>query len=202
MYTRPDDAPDVRFTAVGRPVSALDKIKILRPGTEEEMPLGETGEPAFQGPYTTCGYYNAADRNAEAFTSDGFYRSGDLMSCRKINNKLYYFFEGRIKDVVDRGGEKINAGEVEEAVQTHPAVIACAIVGVKDRALGERMCACIVVREGQHAPDIAGLGKHLENYGLAKFKWPERIEIMTELPVTHVGKLDKIALRSKLNAHT
>jgi 2,3-dihydroxybenzoate-AMP ligase len=195
MYTRSDDDPEVRVTSVGRPVSPLDKIRILRPGTEEELPLGEVGEPAFQGPYTTCGYYDAPERNVEAFTSDGFYRSGDLMSCRKIDGKLYYFFEGRIKDVVDRGGEKINVGEVEEAVITHPAVEACAIIGVKDKAFGERMCACIVVRNGQSLPTVAQLGTHLEAYGLAKFKWPERIEVLAALPQTHVGKIDKVSLR-------
>ena len=200
MYTRPDDNPEVRVTSVGRPVSSLDRIKILKPGTEVELPEGEVGEPAFQGPYTTYGYYNAPERNAEAFTSDGFYRSGDLMSCRQIDGKLYYFFEGRIKDVVDRGGEKINAGEVEEAVLSHPGVEACAVIGVKDRAMGERMCACIVVREGHAVPSVADLGKHLESLGLAKFKWPERIEVLPVLPATHVGKLDKIALRQQFDA--
>ena len=197
MYTRGDDDAEIRVTSVGRPVSPMDKIKILRPGTEEELPAGQVGEPAFFGPYTTRGYYDAPDRNAEAFTSDGYYRSGDLMSCRTVDGKTYYFFEGRIKDVVDRGGEKINAGEVEEAVLTHPGIIACAVVGLKDRSLGERMCACIVVRPGHPAPDVSSLGKHLQAYGLAKFKWPERIEILQELPATHVGKLDKIALRKK-----
>lgn len=197
MYTTASDHADLRFSAVGRPVSPFDRVKILKPGTEEELPLGEVGEPAFLGPYTVCGYFDAPERNQEAFTSDGYYRSGDLMSCQFVNDKLYYFFEGRIKDVVDRGGEKINAGEVEEAVLTHPAIEACAIIGVKDKTLGERMCACLVVRDKFSAPSVPELGKFLESYGLAKFKWPERIEVLTALPVTHVGKLDKIALRQK-----
>jgi len=200
MFTHVGDPQEALHKSVGRPVCALDRVKILRPGTEEELPMGEAGEPAFQGPYTTHGYYNAADRNAEAFTSDGFYRSGDLMSCRLIGGHVFYFFEGRIKDVVDRGGEKINAGEVEEAVLTHPAIDNCAVVAVKDPAFGERACACIVVREGHIAPDVAQLGKHLEAYGLAKFKWPERIEVLPVLPVTHVGKLDKVSLRQRLDA--
>jgi non-ribosomal peptide synthetase component E (peptide arylation enzyme) len=200
MFTHAGDPQEALHHSVGRPVCALDRVKILRPGTEDELPMGEVGEPAFQGPYTTHGYYNAADRNAEAFTSDGFYRSGDLMSCRMIEGQRFYFFEGRIKDVVDRGGEKINAGEVEEAVLTHPAIDNCAVVAVKDAALGERACACIVVREGHTAPNVAQLGKHLEAYGLAKFKWPERIEVLPVLPVTHVGKLDKVSLRQRFEA--
>jgi 2,3-dihydroxybenzoate-AMP ligase len=197
MHTRPGDPPLARDMSVGRPVIALDRVKILRPGTEEELPVGEVGEPAFQGPCTIHGYYNAPERNAEAFTSDGFYRSGDLMSCRMIDGKLYYFFEGRIKDVVDRGGEKINAGEVEEAVATHPAVESCAVIAVKDPVLGEKACACVVVREGHPPPDVAQLGKFLESYGLAKFKWPERIETLPAMPLTHVGKHDKVTLRQR-----
>jgi non-ribosomal peptide synthetase component E (peptide arylation enzyme) len=199
MFTRPGDPQEALDLSVGRPVCALDRVKILRPGTEEELPMGEVGEPAFQGPYTTHGYYNAPERNAEAFTRDGFYRSGDLMSCRLVDGKVFYFFEGRIKDVVDRGGEKINAGEVEEAVLTHPAVEGCAVIAVKDAAMGERACACIVLREGHSAPDVAQLGLHLEAFGLAKFKWPERIEVLPAIPVTHVGKLDKVALRQRFD---
>jgi non-ribosomal peptide synthetase component E (peptide arylation enzyme) len=200
MFTRKGDAPEVLDATCGRPVSPLDHVKILRPGTEEELPLGEVGESAFTGPYTIRGYYDAAERNAEAFTSDGYYRSGDLMSVKVVDGKQYFVFQGRIKDVVDRAGEKINAEEVEWAVATHPAVAACAVIGAKDKVYGERVCACIVLKPGQGAPDVASLGEHLRQYGLAKFKWPERIEIVTELPVTQVGKLDKNALRAKYAA--
>lgn len=197
MFTRKGDAPEVIDGTCGRPVSPLDHVKILKPGTEEEVAIGEVGEPAFTGPYTIRGYYDAADRNAEAFTSDGYYRSGDLMSVKVVDGVQYFVFQGRIKDVVDRAGEKINAEEVEWAVATHPAVAACAVIGAKDKVYGERVCACIVLKPGQAAPDVAGMGEHLRGYGLAKFKWPERIEIVTELPVTHVGKLDKNALRAR-----
>lgn len=197
MFTHPSDTAEARFRTVGRPISPHDEVKILRPGTEEELPLGEVGEPAFRGPYTVHGYYDAAERNAEAFTSDGFYRSGDLMSKRLIDGKVYHVYEGRIKDVVDRGGEKINAEEVETAVNTHPAVAASAVIGLKDPLLGERMCVCLVLQPGAQAPTVASLGQHLQAYGLAKFKWPERIELMGEMPLTHVGKLDKLTLRQR-----
>ncbi|MFW5329714.1 AMP-binding protein [Hydrogenophaga sp. ZJX-1] len=197
MFTHPSDSDEARYHTVGRPISPHDEVKILRPGTEEELPLGEVGESAFRGPYTVHGYYDAAERNAEAFTSDGFYRSGDLMSKRLIGGKIYHVYEGRIKDVVDRGGEKINAEEVETAVNTHPAVAASAVIGLKDPLLGERMCVCMVLQPGAQAPTVASLGQHLQAYGLAKFKWPERIEVIAELPVTHVGKLDKLTLRQR-----
>ena len=200
MFTHPSDSAEARYRTVGRPISPHDDVRILRPGTEEELPTGEVGEPAFRGPYTVHGYYDAADRNAEAFTSDGFYRSGDLMSKRLIEGKLYHVYEGRIKDVVDRGGEKINAEEVETAVNTHPAVAASAVIGIKDPQYGERMCVCIMLKSGAQAPTVASLGRYLETYGMAKFKWPERIEIMNELPLTHVGKLDKLTLRQRYHA--
>lgn len=197
MSTHPDDPEEARRATVGRPISAFDTVRILRPGTEEELPDGEVGEPVFRGPYTTHGYYDAAERNAQAFTSDGFYRSGDLMSKRVIDGKTYFVYEGRIKDVVDRGGEKINAEEVELAVSSHPAVAACAVIGVKDPNYGERLCACISLHRGAEAPDVKQMGQHLQSYGLAKFKWPERIEVLSELPATHLGKLDKQMLRQR-----
>lgn len=197
MFTHPDDPEEARYKTVGRPISPHDEVRILRPGTEQELPDGEVGESAFRGPYTVHGYYDAAERNAEAFTSDGFYRSGDLMSKRVIDSKTYCVYEGRIKDVVDRGGEKINAEEVETAVNTHPAVAGCAVIGIKDKDYGERLCACIVLRPGADAPDVKQMGQHLQSYGLAKFKWPERIEVLPDLPLTHVGKLDKLRLRQR-----
>lgn len=200
MFTHPSDSSEARYGTVGRPISPHDEVKILRPGSEEELPLGEVGEPAFHGPYTVHGYHDAAERNAEAFTSDGFYRSGDLMSKRLIDGKVYHVYEGRIKDVVDRGGEKINAEEVETAVNTHPAVAASAVIGLKDPLLGERMCVCLVLKPGAPEPTVATLGEFLQAYGLAKFKWPERIEVMNELPLTHVGKLDKLSLRQRFGA--
>jgi non-ribosomal peptide synthetase component E (peptide arylation enzyme) len=169
MFTREGDPQPALETTVGRPVSALDEVRILKPGTEDDVAPGETGESAFRGPYTIRGYYDAADRNAEAFTSDGFYRSGDLMSVREIDGQSYYVYEGRIKDVVSRGGEKINAEEVETAVRAHPDVLGCAVIGLPDREYGERMCACVVMRPGAPPLDVKSLGRHLEAYGMAKF---------------------------------
>jgi 2,3-dihydroxybenzoate-AMP ligase len=200
MLAHASDSKTARHETVGRPISPHDRVRILKPGTDQELPHGEVGEPAFDGPYTIHGYYNAADRDAETFTQDGAYRSGDLMSVRNIDGKDYFVFQGRIKDVVDRAGEKINAEEVEWAVVTHPAVAACGVIGVKDRVYGERVCACVVVKPGSAAPGVADMGRYLEAFGLAKFKWPERIEVLTELPVTHVGKLDKIALRTRFSS--
>lgn len=198
MFTRPGDPEQVRFGTCGRPVSEHDRVRILHPGTEQDVALGEIGELAVAGPYTIRGYYNAPERNAETFTSDGFYRSGDLMRCHMIDGQSFYSFEGRIKDVVDRAGEKVNCEEVERAVMAHPAMGDVAVVGMPSPTHGEKICLFVVPRSGTDLPDVAELGDFLKAAGLAIFKWPERIEPINALPLTKVGKLDKAALRTRI----
>lgn len=198
MYCRFDSPEEARDWTVGYPMSPLDEVRLIEPGGEREVAPGEVGEFSARGPYTIAGYYNAPERNAQAFTSEGFYRSGDLMIRREIDGRTYYAFAGRTKDVVDRGAEKINCEEVENAVSTHPAISGCAVVGMPDPVLGERVCAYLVVKHGAAAPDVPALGRHLEALGMAKFKWPERIETIETLPLTKVGKLDKAILRDRI----
>lgn len=193
--TRAGDPDEAIAQTVGRPFSPYNLFKILRPESEEEVPPGETGECVVKGPFTLHGYYNAPERNRVAFTSDGWYRSGDLMSEREIDGKRYLVFQGRLKDVVDRGGEKINAEEVELACTAHPAIAAAAVVGMPDEVYGERTCVFVIPSAGMQAPNVAELGNFLKTYGLAKFKWPERIEIVTEFPSTKSGKLLKSELK-------
>jgi len=198
MYTYPDDPLHAQDWTVGRPLSPHDEVKLVAPGTEREVAPGEPGELLCRGAYTLHGYFNLPEHNARVFTADGFYRTGDILIRRQIDGRDYYAFAGRTKDVVNRGHEKIDAEEIENAVSTHAAVASCAVVGVPDEWLGERVCACLVVRAGVRAPDVAELGRHLEGLGFAKFKWPERIAVLAELPVTKVGKLDKAALRARV----
>lgn len=198
MFTREGDSELVRFTTCGTPVSEHDRVRLLEPGTEREVAVGEIGELAVFGPYTIRGYYNAPERNAETFTSDGYYRSGDLMKCHLVDGVKYYSFEGRIKDVVDRAGEKVNCEEVERAVMAHPAFSDAAVVGMPSPTHGERICLYGVARPGATLPDVKELGAFLKDAGLAIFKWPERIEPIDALPLTKVGKLDKAALRQRI----
>jgi non-ribosomal peptide synthetase component E (peptide arylation enzyme) len=198
MYPGRDAPEEALDWTAGVPLSPMDEVRLVEPGGTREVPFGEVGEMECRGPYTISGYYDAAERNAQAFTPDGFYRTGDLMMQRRIEGKAYYCFAGRTKDLVDRGHEKVNCEEVETAVSTHPAVAGCAVVGMPDAVLGERICIYIVVRHGQPAPSVAALGQHLERLGLAKFKWPERVECVESLPLTKVGKLDKGALRADI----
>src|SRR5439155_11025125 len=127
---------------------------------------------------------------------EGFYRSGDLMLWRTFEGKRYFQFRGRTKDVVDRANEKINCEEVELVVNKHPSVVSSAVVGMPDPVYGERVCAYVVVREGMRAPSIAELGAFLQEVGIARFKWPERLEVVEDFPMTKSGKVSKPLLKA------
>ncbi|WP_283139232.1 AMP-binding protein [Rhizohabitans arisaemae] len=196
FLTAPDDAPEqARKSTCGAPLSPLDEIRVLVPGTEDEVSVGEIGELAARGPYTIHGYFRAPDRNRDAFTSDGFYRTGDLTRAHVIEGVVYYSHEGRITDNISRGGEKIHADELEALLVRHPAIAEVSVVGMPDRLLGERVCA-FVRPSGDHTPTVAELGEFLLAEGLAKFKLPERVEIVDDLPRTKVGKVSKRDLRT------
>lgn len=196
-YCNSSDPIEAQHTTVGRPLSAFDEVRILEPGTEREIADGEVGELAIRGPCTIAGYYDARERNSVAFTSDGFYRSGDLIKIKVIDGRRYLVFQGRIKDVVSRGGEKINCEEVERIAVNHPSIRSIAIVAMPDRTYGERACAFVIPAPGETVT-VADLGAFLGQQGLAKFKWPERIEFVPDFPVTSSGKLSKPKLREQI----
>lgn len=198
IFGKPTDPEEARFTTVGRPISAWDEVRIVKPGTEEDVPMGEIGEMVSRGPYTFYGYYDAAERNAEVFTSDGFYRSGDLMSARKIDGEVYYAFEGRLKDLISRGGEKINCEEVEHASRRHPSVSDIAIVAMPDPQYEERACAFVIATPGEAPITVESLREFLVEEGLAKFKCPERVELVDAFPLTDSGKLSKPKLKATI----
>ena len=151
---------------------------------------------AAAAPYTLRGYLDAAAHNAQAFTADGFYRTGDLASVREIDGQRYVAIEGRIKDLINRGGEKINAEEVELLLLRHPRITAAAVVAMPDPRLGERTCAYVVV-QGEPLT-MAEVRQHFAGLQVAKFKWPERVEHLADLPRTLVGKTDKKRLRAEI----
>lgn len=198
MFAREGDPTYALDESVGRPVSAWDEVKIVEIGSETEVPDGETGEALFRGPYTIRGYYKSEKEDVHRFTTDGFYRSGDLMMAQVIDGKRYFFFRGRTKDVVDRGGEKINAEELENLINHCPHVHASAVVGMPDPVYGERVCAFVVPDPVDATLTLADLTTFLEAQGLAKFKWPERLELIAEFPVTASGKRSKVLLRQQL----
>lgn len=186
MFVRLDDPLDVRMETVGRPICPDDEILILG---EDDQPVapGEVGELCCRGPYTLRGYYRAADHNERAFTPDGFYRSGDLMRQHPSGN---YMVEGRKKDLINRGAEKISAEEIEELILRHPAVENVACVPMPDPVLGEKNCACVVLRAG-HTLALPELTAFLAPFELARYKYPERVEPFDAFPLSSFGKVSK-----------
>jgi 2,3-dihydroxybenzoate-AMP ligase len=196
----PSDAPDwIKHGTVGKPISPGDEVKLLAPGTENIVAPGTVGEFCARGPYTIRGYYRAQAHNAAAFTSDGFYRTGDLAQQHTVGDVTYYSIEGRIKDVINRGAEKIHAEEVEDVMLRHPNISEAALVAMSDRILGEKACAYLVIAPSTPAPGLAELGDFLLSEGLAKFKLPERVEIIAAMPLTNIGKIDKKQLREDID---
>jgi 2,3-dihydroxybenzoate-AMP ligase len=188
-YTRLDDPEEVIINTQGKPMSKYDEIRIVDEEDNEVEP-GQVGELLTRGPYTIRGYYKAEAHNARAFTSDGFYRTGDLV---RMTPSGYLVVEGRVKDQINRGGEKIAAEEVENYLLAHPSVRDAAVVSMPDEFLGERSCAFIIPRD--HSLEAAELKSFLRERGVASFKIPDRIEFVDSFPKTAVGKINKRALR-------
>lgn len=195
MFVRHDDPEDVKLETCGRPVCPDDEIRLLDDEGREVAP-GEVGEFACRGPYTLRGYYGVPEYNARQFTPDGFYRSGDLMRQHPSGN---YIVEGRKKDLINRGGEKISAEEVENLILMHPAVQNVACVPMPDAHLGEKMCAWVVLKPGAQLV-LGELSAFLLSKEIAKFKLPERLEVVDEFPVSTFGKVSKKALAEAIAA--
>ena len=189
FFVRLDDPEDVRLETCGRPISPDDEVRLVD-DEGREVPAGEVGELTCRGPYTLRGYYGAPEYNARQFTPDGFYRSGDLMRRHPSGN---YIVEGRKKDLINRGGEKISAEEIENLILSHPAVQNVACVAMPDPALGEKTCACVILRDGRSL-SLKALVEFLGTKEIARFKLPERLEVLDELPVSTFGKVSKKAL--------
>jgi 2,3-dihydroxybenzoate-AMP ligase len=191
-YTRPEDAPELVSGTQGRPISADDEVRIV---DDDDHPVGlnTLGHLQTRGPYTIRGYYRAEAHNARAFTADGFYRTGDLVLQLPSGHLVV---EGRAKDQINRGGDKVAAEDVENHLLAHPAVHDAALVAMPDAYLGERSCAFIIVRGA--APKTRELTAFLRERGLAHFKIPDRIEFIEQFPKTGVGKVDKRLLRERI----
>jgi 2,3-dihydroxybenzoate-AMP ligase len=195
MFVRWGDPEEVLLETCGRPVCADDEVKLID-DDGREVPDGEVGELACRGPYTLRGYYGVPEYNARQFTQDGFYRSGDLMRRHPSGN---YIVEGRKKDLINRGGEKISAEEVENLILMHPAVQNVACVPMPDPALGERMCAYVILHPGR-ALALPELVAFLQTHEIARFKLPERLEVVPDFPVSTFGKVSKKALAERIAA--
>ncbi|MGD0237199.1 MAG: AMP-binding protein [Syntrophorhabdales bacterium] len=191
--TRLDDDIETICTTVGRLDCPYNRVKTIDQ-YGNELPPNKEGEIAYKGPTIFTGYLKSHEENTKNFTADGFFKTGDLA---KIDEKGVIRITGRIKDTILRGGETISAGGIERLVRSHPAVAEAAIIGMPDKALGERICAYIQLRPGatlSHEELIA----HLKSAGASVMQLPERVEFIDSLPLTGVGKADKKALKEDI----
>ena len=154
---------------------------------------GVAGEVQARGPECCVGYRDAA-MNRDAFTDDGWFRTGDL---GVLDAAGYLRITGRLKNIIIRKGEKLSVREIEDAIARHPGVAEVAVLAVPDPVTGERACAVIVLRAG-HALDLATLGSFLGEQGLARQKHPEKLIIRASLPHTDSGKIHRAALKNEL----
>lgn len=190
--------PELRAVAVGTPTfDADDETLVVDPVTLAPVPTGEVGMLAYRGPSTIAGYFDAAEHNATAF-HDGFLLTGDMARVISHAGLPYVVLEGRIKDVISRGGEKISTEEVEKLLRQHPAVKDAAVVAMPDRRLGERACAYVSLADPAAPIQLADVKRHFTALGVAKYKWPERLEILDALPRTATLKIDKVTLRRRI----
>jgi cyclohexanecarboxylate-CoA ligase len=189
--TGPDDPPERGASTEGRPIWAAEARVVDDDG--RDVPTGREGEILARGPECFLGYKDPA-LDADAFTADGWFRTGDL---GVVDTGGYLTVTGRKKDIVIRKGEKISAPEVEAVIARHPAVAEVAVVALPDPRTGERACACVIARPGQTLTleDLVGF---LRGQGLPNQKLPEALEILDEFPRTASGKVQKHLLRDKL----
>ncbi len=189
---RLDDSDELLLESSGAPVSEFDEIMVVD-DAGNEVTDGQPGELVVRGPYTINGYYNAPEKNAEAFTADGFYRMGDIVRKRG----RYVYTEGRRTDLINRGGEKISCDEVENLIFGLPQVKQVSLVAMPDPVFGEKACACVVLKPGTRL-GFDELIAHLRGQRIASFKLPERLEVMPAFPVSPVGKILKRELREMI----
>jgi acyl-CoA synthetase (AMP-forming)/AMP-acid ligase II len=174
---------------------ALPNTEIRIVGSDDEaLPSGEAGEILLRGPEQFLGYTDPA-LNADAFTEEGWFRTGDVGFIDTNGNLT---ITDRIKDIIIRGGENLSSLEIEGLLTRHPAIAEAAAVAMPDPRYGERVCAFLVLRAGSDAPDLPALVQHFDALGAARQKTPERIEVLDEFPRTPSGKVKKHELRALL----
>jgi 2,3-dihydroxybenzoate-AMP ligase len=193
-YTRFDDPEELVLETQGRPMCPDDELRIVD-SNGNDVPEGEPGELWTRGPYTIRGYYDAEGTHRASFSSDGHYRTGDVV--RRLPSG-HLVVEGRIKDLINRGGEKVSAEEIEGHLLAHPDITDAIVVAAPDRYLGEIACAFVIrTRDDLTTKQVLDFLRARE---LASYKLPDRMRFIAEFPSTGVGKVHRRTLRERLAA--
>ncbi|MEE9313969.1 MAG: class I adenylate-forming enzyme family protein [Rhizobiaceae bacterium] len=189
-YGRPGDPKAERMETTGRAAPGSE----LRIVDENAMQVktGEEGALEIRGSSVFDGYRNNQAETGKSFTKDGWFKTGDL---GVLDYNGFLRLTGRAKEVINRGGVKFNPIDIEVHLMSLPAITQCAIVPIPDEVLGEKACLCVEVNEGEKLT-LEEVTTHLNQIGIAKYKWPERLEIFDEMPLTPTRKI----MRGKLTA--
>ena len=190
--TRQGDTLQHRTETVGRTMPHLES-KIVDPVSGEVVDRGEIGELCTRGYAVMAGYWNQPEKTAEAIDAEGWMHTGDLA---RMDDGGYVVVEGRIKDMVIRGGENIYPREIEEFLYTHPAIQDVQVIGVPDPKYGEELMACIILKPGAATLDAAALAEFCRGK-LAHFKVPRYVDIRASFPMTVSGKIRKVEMREE-----
>jgi len=190
VSTCPYDSPSEKlFETDGKPCSSMELKVVDR--DDNEVPPGANGELMARGAMVTRGYYARPDLTQDSFQEDGWFKTGDQAW---MDEDGYIKITGRIKDLIIRGGVNISPADIESVLFSHPRVTNAAVVGMPDPRLGERICAFVILADGEPL-EIKDVQDWMANAGVAKPKWPERIEVVENFPMTPSGKVQKFRLR-------
>lgn len=189
--TRTDDPIERRVETVGKKHAQVE-AKIVDPITNKEVKAGEQGELCTRGYHVMKGYYKMPEATKEAIDDEGWLHTGDLAT---VDEDGYYRITGRLKDMIIRGGENVYPRELEEFLYSHPAILDVQVIGVPDKKFGEKVAACIQLKEGEtlSAEEL----RHYCKGKIAGFKIPEYVLFVDEYPMTASGKIQKYKLKEQ-----
>lgn len=187
----PVDSAERKMETVGC-ICPHTEAKVVDPTTGEIMPLGAQGELMIRGYCVMLEYWQDEEKTRECITKDRWYKTGDIATLDKF---AYCKIEGRIKDLIIRGGENIYPAEIEQFLHTHSKILEAQVVGVKDERMGEEVCACIRLKEGQECT-VEEIKAYCKGK-IAHYKVPRYILFVQEYPLTVTGKIQKHKLRER-----
>jgi non-ribosomal peptide synthetase component E (peptide arylation enzyme) len=184
---------DTICTTVGPKDCPYSQYKVLDTNGRE-VPPGDEGELVAKGPNIFSGYFKSEEDNKKTFTSDGFFKTGDLA---KIDESGTMTITGRIKETILRGGETISAVGIERLISSHPNVAEVSVIGMPDKVFGERICDYLQLKKGATL-SLEELVAYLKSIGASVLQLPERVEVIDAIPLTKVGKADKKVLKEDI----